>query len=201
VNEDPSFISRLNAQSTLGELPVFSRSLDLNVRGQELADILEGDAGLPGVVVTEEGAVRGVISRGQYLRLISRQFGHEVYLPRELRLMWKAVEQGEDPLVLSSRMPIQRAVLEALQRPRTLIYEPVIVSDGPTDLNLVDFPDLLRADSRLSELRNQQMSQILETVREGFLLVDPDHRIASEYSKSIEGIFDCLLYTSPSPRD
>ncbi|MEO1085551.1 MAG: Hpt domain-containing protein, partial [Acidobacteriota bacterium] len=187
---EPAFLVRLSAQSTVGELPTFDHALDLSMRGQAMADLFDADAGLPGVVVTEAGDVRGVISRGQYLRLISRQFGHEVYLPREVRLMWKAVEQGEDPLVLSASTPIQTAVSLALERPRSLIYEPVIVSDGPTDLNLVDFPDLLRADARLSTLRNQQMSQILETVREGFLLVDPDFRIASEYSSSVAEIFE-----------
>ncbi|MEO1369629.1 MAG: hypothetical protein AAFX50_20815, partial [Acidobacteriota bacterium] len=154
MNAESAFLSRLSAQSTVGELPASDRALDLSVRGQAMADLFDADVGLPGVVVTDGGVVRGAISRGQYLRLVSRQFGHEVYLPRELRLMWKAVEQGDDPLVLSAETPIQSAVSLALERPRGLIYEPVIVSDGPADLNLVDFPDLLRADARLSALRN-----------------------------------------------
>jgi HPt (histidine-containing phosphotransfer) domain-containing protein len=69
-----------------------------------------------------------------------------------------------------------------------MLYEPVLVSGDGGDVRLIGFTDLLRADSRISALRNQQMQEILATVQEGFLLVDRDHRIAAEYSRSVETI-------------
>lgn len=106
--------------------------------------------------------------------------------------MFESIARDHRPLVVAESTPIQEAVRRALARPRALIYEPLIVeatsTEGPR-LSLVDFQDLLLADSRVSALRNRQMGQILSTVQEGFLLVDRGHRIAAEYSKSLEHIF------------
>lgn len=185
------FVNQLTAQSTLAELPAYAESLDLSVKGGALGDLLQHRPEVPGVVVTDGSTVRGVISRGQYLRLVGRNLGREVFHPRPLSIMFDAVETLEEPMVLPPGTPIQEAVSRALGRPRALIYEPLIVGEGAQvdGLGLIDFPDLLRADSRISQLRNRQMKQILETVQEGFLLVDSEHRIASEYSSSIETIF------------
>ena len=181
-------LHRLHAQSTIGDLPAHELALELSARGEVLAGLFQRHPGLPGVVVTEGGEVRGVLSRGQYLRLVSRYLGHEVYHPRPIRHMFEAVEQLELPLVLDAATPVQEAVALAVQRPRALLYEPLIVRGG-FSLKLVDFPDLLLADSRISALRNQQMRQILATVQEGFLLVDRDETVAAEYSDWVRGLF------------
>ncbi len=182
------FLNRLHAQSTIGDLPAHELALDLETRGEVLAALLERNPGLPGVVVTEGSAVRGVLSRGQYLRLVSRYLGQEVYHPRPIRHMFEAVENLEMPLMVEAATPIQEAVAMAALRPRALLYEPLIVRQGRV-VRLVDFPDLLLADSHISSLRNQQMRQILGTVQEGFLLVDRDERVAAEYSTWVKTLF------------
>jgi two-component system, chemotaxis family, sensor kinase CheA len=185
------FLEKLSALSTIGELPTWSVTVDVAMPGRSLGALFEKDMRLPGVVIGDAGRPRGVISRGQYLRVVSRSFGHEVFDPRPIRLLFEAVEQMDEPLMLVATTPIQEAVALALQRPRALIYEPVIVElRGAVDpFRLIDFPDLLLADSRLSALRNRQMKQILSTVQEGFLLLDRDLVIGGEYSASIETIF------------
>ncbi|MEL7061516.1 MAG: ATP-binding protein [Acidobacteriota bacterium] len=184
-------LDRLTAQSTLAELPSYRESLGLTVRGQVLGDLLKNQPSLPGVVITDMGIVRGVISRNQYLRLVGRYLGLEVYHPRPLRLMFEATEAEGEPLVVPMDLTVPAALQQALQRPTGLVYEPLIVQEDARGerLRLIDFQDLLLADARISTLRNEQMSQILSTVQEGFLLVDRDGIIASEYSKSIETIF------------
>ena len=188
---EAAFIDRLSAQSTLAELPAYDKSMELSTAGRVLDETFRDDPRLPGVVVTDGGAVRGAISRGQYLRTVSRYLGHEIYFPRPISLMFEAVESMEQPLILPRETAVQEAVRRALDRPRDLVYEPVIVGGGggPAALRLIDFQDLLMADSRISALRNQQMNEILSTVQEGFLLVDRGHHVASEYSRSIETIF------------
>jgi HPt (histidine-containing phosphotransfer) domain-containing protein len=84
---------------------------------------------------------------------------------------------------------VQEAVRRSLTRDKSMLYEPILIAaNGHADVRLVGFTDLLRADSQISFLRNQQMQEILATVQEGFLLVDRDHRIAAEYSRSVESI-------------
>lgn len=192
---EADFVSRLNAQSTIAELPTYDRSLELSVRGEVLGKTFDREPWLPGVVVTGGGAIRGVISRGQYLKLVGRYLGLEVYHPRPIRLILKALTGAEETLVMPPHTPIQQAVRQALERPREMIYEPIVLhgegpESGAAKLQLIDFPDLLRADAQISALRNQQMHEILSTVREGFLLVGPDHVIASEHSRHLGEIFE-----------
>lgn len=189
MEAETDFLHRLTAQSTIAELPSHATAMELATRGKVLAETLRADPRLPGVVVKDGGKVRGAISRGQYLELVGRHLGQEVFHPRPIRAMFDALEDMEEPMVLSGSTPIQEAVRRALGRPRTLLYEPVLVADAAGEARLLDFQTLLRADSRISELRNRQMSEILGTVEEGLLLVDPDHRIASEHSRFAEAIF------------
>src|SRR5262249_19517825 len=92
-------------------------------------------------------------------------------------------------VILDVNTPVQEALQRSLARDQSLIYDPVLISsNGGSDVRLLGFTELLRADSRISALRNQQMQEILTTVQEGFLLVDRDHRIAAEYSRSTETI-------------
>ena len=192
-----SYIDTLTLQSTLDDLPSYSVTLDMERRGKEMGRLFESDPRLPGIVVMTGDQVRSVVSRGQFLRLMGRHFGREVFEPRPIRLMLETLDAEQEPLVLPRRTGIQAAAAAALGRPQELMYEPIVVRRDPatptattaaTNLSIVDFPDLLRADSRISTLRRLQMRQILATVEEGFVMVDGDYRIADEYSSSLERI-------------
>lgn len=183
-----TFLLSLTPQSTLAELPTWNVRLPAASLGREIDDVLRRQPELPGVVVFDAAGVRGAISRGQFQQTISRRFGREIVGPRSIHHLLEELSP-DHPMILDVSTPIQEAVRQSLAREKTLIYEPILISaDGQEDVRLIGFTDLLRADSRISVLRNQQMQEILATVQEGFLLVDRDHRIASEYSGSVETI-------------
>lgn len=183
-----TFLDSLTPQSTLAELPTWNVRLPATALGSEIDEVLRGDPDLPGVVVFDATGVRGAISRAQFQQTISRPFGREVVGPRAIRALLEDLSAGV-AMILDVNTPVQEAVRQSLGRDKSMIYEPILISaNGPKDVRLVGFTDLLRADSRISSLRNQQMLEILATVQEGFLLVDRDHRIASEYSRSVETI-------------
>jgi HPt (histidine-containing phosphotransfer) domain-containing protein len=107
--------------------------------------------------------------------------------------MLEAQKEDGPPLILSSTTRVQTATRQCLLRPQEMIYEPFLVrfdekEDPEERIALVDFQDLLMADSRVSGLRNQQMQQILTTVHEGLMLVDKELRVAPEYSAAAEEI-------------
>ncbi|MEM6455454.1 MAG: ATP-binding protein [Acidobacteriota bacterium] len=186
----PDFAAHLTAQSILRELPSHDQTFDVSTKGEVVGALFEAQPGLPGVIVTQRDGLLGVISRRRYLRLVARQFGPEVFHPRPLQVMLDALKIQSAPEIFDPAVPIQAVVQRSLERPAVQLYEPVVrrespSGDGSPALTLVDFPDLLRADARISALRNAQMKQILATVREGFLLIDRQHRIAAEYSASV----------------
>jgi HPt (histidine-containing phosphotransfer) domain-containing protein len=134
-----------------------------------------------------------ILSRRQYYTAVARHLGQELYHPRPVRLILEALKEDAPPLILSSTTRVQTATRQCLLRPREMIYEPFLVrfddeEDPEKRVALVDFQNLLMADSRVSGLRNQQMQQILTTVREGLMLVDRDFRVAPEYSSAAEEI-------------
>ncbi|HEX2836334.1 MAG TPA: ATP-binding protein [Thermoanaerobaculia bacterium] len=182
-----SFLSSLTPQSTLAELPTWNTRLPATALGSEVDAALRRDPELPGVVVYDARGVRGAISRAQFQQTISRPFGREVVGPRAVRFLLEELSPG-DPMILDAQTPVQEAVRLSLARDRTMLYEPILVAERADSVRLVGFTDLLQADSRISFLRNLQMHEILATVQEGFLLVDRDHRIASEYSRSAVSI-------------
>jgi signal transduction histidine kinase len=183
------FLSSLTPQSTVGELPSWDVRLPSTARGTDIDEVFRRDSEVPGVLIFERSGVRGAISRTQFQNVISRPFGGEIVRPRAIGSLLDEF-WGGSLLILDLDLPIQEALRRALGRDRSMMYEPVLTAaDGSRDVRLVGFTDLLRADSRISVLRNRQMQEILATVQEGFLLVERDHRIASEYSASVETIF------------
>ena len=182
--------SRLTIGSTLGELPGIEKVFDVATRAGVVGQLFERHPELPGVLVSEGGEVTSAVSRRYYLDTIGRFLGHDVFTPRPLSVLLRRFQELGGALVLPAATPITEAVRRGLARARELVYEPVVVAALPmAPARLVDFEDLLLADSRLTQLRNAQMRQILGTVHEGLLLVDPDHRIAAEHSDSVAAIF------------
>ncbi|HEX3581688.1 MAG TPA: ATP-binding protein [Thermoanaerobaculia bacterium] len=183
------FLSSLTPQSTIAELPSWDVRLPAAARGNDIDEVFRRDGEVPGVLIFERSGVRGAISRTQFQNVISRPFGGEIVRPRAIGSLLDEF-WGGGLLILDLGLPIQEALRRALERDRSMMYEPVLTAaDGTRDIRLVGFTDLLRADSRISVLRNRQMQEILATVQEGFLLVERDHQIAGEYSASVEAIF------------
>lgn len=186
-------LARLTIASTLAELPGVEEVHDIGVRAGVVGQLFERRPEIPGVLVAAAGQVVSAVSRRYYLDTIGRYLGHDVYTPRPLGVLLRRFQDLGGALMLPAATPIPEAVRAGLQRPRELVYEPVVVAAEPSRLaRLVDFEDLLLADSRVTQLRNLQMRQILSTVHEGLLLVGPDHRIANEHSDSVQAIFDTV---------
>lgn len=167
----------------LAEIRGHSRALDIGERGRTLGDVLLAEPELPGVLLAEGGATVGAISRRGYLDLIGRYCGMDLYHPRPLRLMAERLERERGGMLTLDRgTDIATAVRRGLDRPRELVYEPILVTGAGSPTQLVDFEDVLLADSERTALRNEQMRQILATVREGLLLVGRDGTIGPERS-------------------
>lgn len=189
------FLTRISTGSTLAELPGYEVCLELSDRAKKAGDFFHNHPEAPGVLLTEDGRFRTVLSRRYYNEVVGRYCGMDLYHPRPLRFMMAGQEELGGALTLPGDLRIEEAVRRGLERPRVQVYEPLVVrlSDGDqpgTEVRLIDFEDLLAADARLTLLRSAQMKQILATVREGLLLIDREHRIGLEYAVSAEAILE-----------
>jgi|CXWL01.1.fsa_nt_gi signal transduction histidine kinase len=181
------FLERLTTSSVIAEVPGHEVALDANVKARRLAELFQAQPDLPGVLLTRHGRVYSAVSRGYYFERVGGYCGKDLYDGRPIHLMMDRFDQLGGALEVAAESSIRAAVERGLERPRELLYEPIIVRGDATAV-LVDFEDLLIADSRLSHLRNLQMGQILGTVGEGLLLIREDRRVGSEYSRSAEAV-------------
>jgi signal transduction histidine kinase len=189
------FLSRISTGSTLAELPGYEASLEMSDRAKKAGDFFHGHPEVPGLLLTERGLFQTVLSRRYYHDVVGRYCGMDLYHPRPLRFMMTRLDELGGALVLPGGLRIEEAVRRGLDRPRALVYEPLVVNLGGdgrpgAGVRLIDFEDLLAADARVTLLRGEQMKQILATVREGLLLIDRDHRIGLEYAGSAETLLE-----------
>lgn len=194
-NERAEFLTRISTGSTLAELPGYETCLEMSDRAKKAGDFFHNHPEAPGLLLTEGGRFRTVLSRRYYHDVVGRYCGMDLYHPRPLQFMMSRLEEMGGALTLPGDLSIEVAVRRGLERPRALVYEPLAVrlGDGErpgSEVRLIDFEDLLAADARVTLLRSAQMKQILATVREGLLLIDREHRIGLEYAVSAEAILE-----------
>ncbi len=188
------FLTRIDTGSTLADLPGYEAALEMSDRAKKAGDYFHAHREAPGLLLTEEGRFRAVLSRRYYHEIVGQYCGMDLYHPRPLRFMMERMEEHGGALTLPGETPIELAVRQGLERPRALVYEPLAVNlangGAPGKVRLIDFEDLLAADARVTLLRSEQMKQILATVREGLLLIDREQRIGLEYAGSAETILE-----------
>ena len=155
-------LHHLHSGSTIGELPAFHEVVGSETPGEEVARRLRGHDALPGVMVTHEGELAGVVSRRSFLETMSRRYGLEIYLQRPVRLLLERLPAA--PLRLPARMSVRLAAARALERPLIELYEPVTVDENGCP-RLVDIHTLLRAQSRILELAHAEKTHALEELR------------------------------------
>src|SRR5262245_42998677 len=189
------FLSRISTGSTLAELPGYEASLEISDRAKKAGDFFHSHPDVPGLLLTAGGRFRTVLSRRYYHDVVGRYCGMDLYHPRPLQFVNIRLEELGASRLLPGDLYIEDAVRRGLDRPRELVYEPLVVDvagDGRpgAGVRLLDFEDLLAADARVTLLRSGQMKQILATVREGLLLIDRQHRIGLEYAGSAEALLE-----------
>ncbi len=146
----------LRPESTITQLPNHRYAVDTDCSTKSVADAFEKDIELPGVLILSAGSLVGMLSRDKCLERLSRPFAQELFLNRPI--MSLAMDVGLTPLILPSNCDIQTAAVQALSRPKHLVFEPVVVAaDG--EYLLLDSHSLLLAQSQLLEQANTTIQQ------------------------------------------
>lgn len=156
----------LRLDSTLQELSLYDFQVEATDLGSKIAQMLEADPLLPGVILTDRSQFVGMISRRRFLEFISRPFGRELFLKRPVRALYRFAET--ETLIFSSTTLIVDAARKSLLRSKELLYEPIVVQLSAKTYRLVDAHELLVSQSNIHELatkllRQQTQSQLIQT--------------------------------------
>ena len=180
---------------TVGELPVSDHRVSPTTPTAVVAELFEKHPNLVGVIVGNEDALTGVVSRASLLERLSQPFALELYLKRPIRQMQDVVDT--DPDTMPASLSIHEGAHAALSRPTTRAYEPVVVLGDDGSLRLLDVHTLLLAQSRLLELANETIGKAKEaaeaaSVAKSQFLANMSHEIRTPLT-AILGFAENLL--------
>ncbi|MEC4895328.1 MAG: diguanylate cyclase [Oscillatoria sp. PMC 1050.18] len=150
----------LRLESTISELNLYDFQIESYCLSREVAREFEENPLLPGVILTEDGQLIGMISRRRFLERMSRPYGLELFLKRTLKSLYNFIKT--DILIFSGDILIVEAAQQALQRSPVLLYEPVIVEIAPQNYHLLDVHQLLIAQSKIHELASKLLTKLYQ---------------------------------------
>jgi hypothetical protein len=151
--------SDLTLDSMLMDLPAYTQSASPDTSGQTIANLLESDPLLPGVLILAESGFQGVISRESFFQKTGKLYGTEIFLIRPIQKMLEAIPH--QPLILPETTLISLAAKAALSRDRNLIYQPVVIENTDRSYGLISTLLLFMAQShQLITLHNQRLFTI-----------------------------------------
>lgn len=164
----------LNLHSTLKALPLHSFEVELSCVCREVDHTLQQNPLLPGVLLTNQGQLVGMISRRQFLEKISAPYGRDLFCNRPMSSLYKVQTWDvADTLTFRGDTCIVAAAELALKRPEGLRYEPLIVAIAPGVYRLLDVHQLLLAQSAIHKLTYQLLAKQTTS------LVDSQNRLES----------------------
>ncbi|NJO72707.1 MAG: ATP-binding protein [Leptolyngbyaceae cyanobacterium RM1_406_9] len=153
--------SNLTLESTLQELHLHDRQIEVDNPGKKAAKLFDANPFLPGIILLEQGQLVGMISRRRFLEQMSRPYGLDLFLNRPLRILYQFIST-EFPVLASDTLVVD-AVREALKRSPEHLYEPIAVQLDAQTYRLLDLHQLLMAQSQIHELAKQLLNEQAQT--------------------------------------
>ena len=199
-------MKRLQIDSRLEDLQLHHFAVEVSCLGQFVYQRFEASSVLPGVVLTQDSAFVGMISRRHFLEAMSRAYGRELFLQRSLSVLHQFINQ--DTLRLPGTTLITEAAQQAIARSSELLYEPIVVDcdspHGPRSF-LLDIHDVLQAQSTIHQLTTEllkektraEMMQTEKMVSLGKMMAG----VAHEIRNPVNFIWGNLKYVSEYTRD
>ena len=140
-----------HASFIVGSLPMTEDSIPPGTLGHEVAARFQSSPNLSGLLIVKGDRLYGMVSRYEFNQRLAKKFGVEVSYWRPILSLFEGIFDIERTplLVVEEESMVKEVVERCLQRNENLIYEPIIVHRPRRKYGLIDFHDLLLAQTRL----------------------------------------------------
>lgn len=146
-----NMLNALHLNSTIGELPLFDAVADVEDSVTAIKQKLKSNKALPGVIISESGKTLCIIPKRAFFETLSRPYSLELFSKRAIRFLVEILEPNHS-LVLPASMLITDAVKLALERPKSLFDDPIIVDFDKGRAKILDTYTLILAQSTLNQI-------------------------------------------------
>lgn len=140
-------LTEFTLDSTVRNLPSYNFQVHATTLGEIVAEKFRQRPELPGVIITQNSQMLGMISQVKFLEQMRLSEQTKFYYQNPIGKLLDLLRNP--PLVLSENFRINAAAITALNRPKQYVYEPIIIVFTNGSLRLIDLHDLLLAQSEI----------------------------------------------------
>lgn len=176
--------THLAPDSTIGHLPSHHFSVSSTTPGQVVAQKFGQEPDLPGVIITHNSQVLGMISRVKFQEQMNLPDRVELYSDNPIRLLLDFIRIP--PLLLSENWKIDDAVQAVLSRQKNLIYEPIIVEMENREYHILDIHTLLLAHSHALVQANKNIQRYRAERQKYVAKIKQEQAKVQEYNQLLE---------------
>ncbi|MFM9266388.1 chemotaxis protein [Tychonema sp. BBK16] len=176
--------THLTPDSTIGHLPSHHFSVSATTPGQVVAQKFGQAPDLPGVIITHNSQVIGMISRVKFQEQMNLPDRVELYWDNPIRLLLDYIRIP--PLLLSEKWRIDDAVQAVLNRQKDLIYEPIIIEMEKQNFRILDIHTLLIAQSNMLIQANKNIQRYRAERQKYIAKIKQEQSKVQEYNQLLE---------------
>jgi serine phosphatase RsbU (regulator of sigma subunit) len=150
----------------LSNLELWDVSAELDATVAQIERLFLENPRLPGIVLTEDAGVAGVLSRKRLTAALSRPYARDLFVRSPLRRLITVSAIDTVPLSLHERTEVAQAASMVLARPAELVYEPIIVTGGARP-RILEIDLLIRTQSQMLHEAGESKDRLIADVRRG----------------------------------
>ncbi|MDR3627678.1 MAG: ATP-binding protein [Ignavibacteriaceae bacterium] len=155
----------IGINAVLNDLDLFNASIKTTDFLMEVFEIFEKDKGIPGIIVYKDNTFYRMLSRTRFYEAMSKKFMFELFSKRTVYSFFDENEV-ESNLFLPIGTSILAAANEALKREERFRHDPIIVELENKELKLLDFHNLLLAQTQVHMLTLKSLTEANEFKKE-----------------------------------
>ena len=165
----------ISINAVIGDLNLIASKIDASELLVRVYEIFEAEHHTSGIIVTKNNRFFKMLSRKKFFEIMSKQFMFDLFLKRTIGEFFFE-NKKEDYLTFSSETPVLTVANKALLRDESTRHDPIIVEFDDGDIKLLDFFELLLAQTHVHLIASNLLKEANEFKKDVVGIIGHDLR-------------------------